>query len=136
MTRSQRPVLKKQFLAAFRKCGNITAAAEKAGLSDRKQHYRWLKSDPRYAAEFAEAEAEAIDALELEARRCAQIGWDEPVYQGGKQVGSIRKYSDTLLIFLLKGARPERYRERHDHQHGITESLADLIIESRKERAR
>lgn len=132
MTRSQVPLLKKQFLAAFRKCGNITAAAEKAGLADRRQHYRWLKSDPRYRAAFAEVEAEAVDALELEARRRAQIGWDEPVYQGGKQVGSIRRYSDTLLIFLLKGARPEKYRERHEHQHDVTESLADLIIASRQ----
>jgi hypothetical protein len=24
----------------------------------------------------------------------------------------VRKYSDTLLIFLLKGARPAKYRER------------------------
>jgi hypothetical protein len=131
MTRSQVPFLKKQFLAAFRKCGNITAAAEKAGLADRRQHYRWLKSDARYAAAFAEAEEEAVDALELEARRRAQIGWDEPVYHGGKPVGSIRRYSDSLLMFLLKAARPEKYRERHDHQHGVSESLADLIIESR-----
>jgi len=24
----------------------------------------------------------------------------------------VREYSDTLLIFLLKGLRPEKYRER------------------------
>lgn len=27
------------------------------------------------------------------------------------------EYSDTLLIFLLKGARPEVYRERADVRH-------------------
>ena len=43
-----------------------------------------------------------------------------PVYYQGKEVGQIRKFSDTLLIFLLKGARPETYRERHEHtgKHG------------------
>ena len=26
----------------------------------------------------------------------------------------VREFSDTLLIFLLKGAMPEKYRERHE----------------------
>ena len=30
----------------------------------------------------------------------------------GQVVGAVRKYSDTLLIFLLKSRRPEIYRER------------------------
>jgi hypothetical protein len=33
------------------------------------------------------------------------------VFQGGKQVGTVRKYSDTLLMFLLKGIRPQKWRE-------------------------
>ena len=41
-----------------------------------------------------------------------------PVYQGGKKVGSVRKYSDLLLIFLLKAAAPETDRDNyHDHRH-------------------
>ncbi|WP_162148545.1 hypothetical protein [Asticcacaulis sp. AC402] len=36
----------------------------------------------------------------------------EPVYHLGKTVGAIRKYSDTLAIFLLKAHAPEKYRER------------------------
>lgn len=38
-------------------------------------------------------------------------GVDEPVYQGGKMVGTVRKYSDTALIFYLKGNHPERYSD-------------------------
>jgi hypothetical protein len=64
----------------------------------------------------------AVGALEDEALRRAVEGVEEPVYQGGKQVGVIRKYSDALLMFLLKAARPEKYREnysiRHDGQSG------------------
>ncbi len=37
-----------------------------------------------------------------------------PVFQGGKHVGDIREYSDTLLQFLLKGERPEKFRERYE----------------------
>jgi hypothetical protein len=55
------------------------------------------------------------DQLEQEARRRAHDGVRKPVYQGGKRVGYIQEYSDTLLIFLLKGLRPEKYRERFEH---------------------
>jgi len=47
-------------------------------------------------------------------------GWEEPVFGSGGtgmgtvEVGAIRKFDSTLLIFLLKGARPEKYRERFD----------------------
>ena len=34
------------------------------------------------------------------------------MYQQGRKVGSIRRYSDRLLIFLLNGKRPEKYRNR------------------------
>ena len=54
----------------------------------------------------------AADLLEEEARRRAHDGVDEPVWFQGVQCGTVRKYSDTLLIFLLKGAKPDKYRER------------------------
>ena len=41
-----------------------------------------------------------------------QMGVDEPVFYQGAQCGAVRKYSDTLLIFMLKARRPEKYRER------------------------
>ena len=40
-------------------------------------------------------------------------GWEEPVgWYKGEAGGTVRRFSDTLLIFLLKGAAPEKYRER------------------------
>ena len=47
-------------------------------------------------------------------RRRAIEGVDKPVFHNGKVVGSIREYSDTLLIFALKGSMPSKYRERID----------------------
>lgn len=55
------------------------------------------------------------DRLEREAMRRAHEGVRKPVYQGGKRVGFIQEYCDTLLIFLLKGLRPEKYREWFEH---------------------
>ena len=106
---------KAAFLAALAEVGNITQAAEIAGL-DRKTHYIWMKNDPDYPALYEEAMEQAADRLEQEARRRAVEGVEEPVFYQGKQVGTIRKYSDTLLIFLLKGARPEKYAERYDQR--------------------
>ena len=53
-------------------------------------------------------------ALEDEAHRRAFDGTEEPVFHQGQECGSVRKYSDTLAIFLLKAHAPEKYRERQD----------------------
>ena len=55
-------------------------------------------------------ENRAVDALEDEAVRRAYEGVERAVTVAGQRE-IIREYSDTLLIFLLKGARPERYRD-------------------------
>jgi len=104
---------RKAFLAAFAEVGTITRAAEIAKVT-RQAHYLWMK-DPEYAEAFAQAEQQACDRLEQEARRRAVEGVEEPVFHRGKQCGVVRKYSDTLLIFLLKGAMPEKYKDRHAH---------------------
>jgi len=101
------------FLAAFAQLGTISHAAEAAGVS-RDDHYAWLKKDPDYPRLYAEAGERARESMVREARRRAIEGTEKPVYQGGKRVGTIRDYSDTLLIFLMKGAMPETYRERID----------------------
>jgi len=99
------------FLAAYAAIGNITDAA-KAVPIHRSRHYIWLKESTAYADEFESAKEEAVDALEAEARRRAVEGTVEPVFYQGNEVGAIRKYSDTLQIFLLNGARPEKYKYR------------------------
>lgn len=105
---------KRALLAAYAECGNVSQAARIAEC-DRTMHYDWMRDDADYAVAFAHAEGEAGDALERKARELAIDGWNEPVYQGGMKVGTKRKYSATLLIFLLKGARPEKYRDRVEH---------------------
>lgn len=59
-----------------------------------------------------------VVSLEAEARRRAMDGVDEPVYHKGEVVGHVRKYSDTLLIFLLKAHRPHKYRDNYKIEHG------------------
>ena len=94
------------FLLAFADTGTIRRAAELANIT-RNTHYDWLRGDEHYAAAFREAEEQAADTLEEEARRRAIEGVEEPVgFYMGKHGGTfIRRYSDPLLKFLLEGRR-------------------------------
>ena len=85
-----------------------------AGIG-RRTAYNWLEQDEQFQKLYAEAHEDALDLLEEEARRRGVDGVLEPVFQGGKKVGSIRKYSDNMLALLLKRKRPDTFRERHEH---------------------
>lgn len=147
------------FLAAYGQCAVITIAAKHAKIS-RRTHYDWMKNDPEYAERFRHAHEEAIDLLEAEALRRATRGVERPIMFGGKQVqlqdpkhpddeskqipGVMKEYSDVLLIFLLKGARPEKYRDRfevtgkvkHDMTiHETRESIQRISVDEQGLRA-
>lgn len=110
------------FIAALRKNGNITLAA-KAAKIDRKTAYNLRDSDEAFGDEWADALDEAADYLEEAARQRAVKGVTVEHYNGeGKCLYTETKYSDTLLIFLLKGARPEKFRERFEVSDWRTEA--------------
>ena len=99
------------FLAAYRETASITKAAERSKIH-RHSHYRWLEADPAYVLAFAEAQTEAAQLLEDEAIRRAHEGILTPVFYKGNPTGVMREYSDGLLMFLLRGFAPEKYRDR------------------------
>jgi hypothetical protein len=100
---------KRAFLAAYGETCNIGRAAKAAGI-DRQSHYDWLAADENYRQAFKAAREQAVDALEDEAVRRANEGVERAVTVAGERE-IVKEYSDTVLIFLLKGARPERYRD-------------------------
>lgn len=136
-TRAQLAQQKKAFLEAFRRCGIITRACEASGVA-RRTVYSWQEHDEHFLADFHEAETIATEVLESEMHRRAVEGVDKPVYQGGKLVGTVTEYSDTLLIFALK-ARDPKYREVSRHEHtgkdGEPLSLAVLLQRAREYKA-
>lgn len=123
-----------RFLAEYAKCGNILLAAKLAKI-ERAKHYDWLEADPDYESKFAVAHESAAEALEAEAHRRAVTGVQEPVWYQGQKCGHIRKFSDTLLIFLMKGAMPDKYAEfvRANIQHKIISRGPDLSILSEEQ---
>lgn len=104
-----------RFLKAFALTANKVKAAEIAGC-ERHLHQYWMNQEgeegDRYHGAYELAKAVAGELLESEATRRAVKGVEEPVFYQGEKCGEVQKYSDTLLIFLLKAARPEKYRER------------------------
>lgn len=99
------------FLAALAEVGVLTQAAQAAGV-DRSTVFRRRQDDPEFDAACVDAMEQAADKLEREARRRAVEGVEEPVYQGGKLVGTKLVYSDALLSLLLKGRRKQVFAER------------------------
>ena len=105
------PGRKKRWLEAFSISGNVWKACEDTGCS-RTAVYYWQEHDDKFAMEYRIAAEKATERLEEEARRRASDGVEKPVYQGGKLVGTVYEYSDTLLMFLLKARKPEKYKDR------------------------
>jgi hypothetical protein len=126
------------FLKALADTGIVSAAVEMAGTS-RTRVYELRKRDPAFAAGWEEAEERAADALEAEAWRRAVVGVQEPLVSGGKVVRdddgqpiAIRRYSDALMIALLKARRPDRFKDRAVVEHDITDGLADRLDAGRR----
>ncbi|WP_438997792.1 hypothetical protein [Candidatus Puniceispirillum sp.] len=99
------------FLDSLRVTGNVSAAARLVGRS-RASLYRMRRIDPDFASAWQDALEEAVDWLELEALRRAVEGIKEDRFSKGEIVGTITRYSDSLLMFLLKARRPWLYDRR------------------------
>ena len=51
------------------------------------------------------------------------------MYHRGKAIGAIREFSDTLLIFLLKGAKPSKYRDNWQGQSENEQTPEQILQE-------
>jgi hypothetical protein len=105
---------KRALLAAYVTCGRISQAASAANVQLRL-HYYWKKGDPVYLEAWQEAQEMVGEMLEDEARRRAHDGVIRTKFYKETIIAEEIEYSDALLIFLLKGAKPEKYRERFEH---------------------
>lgn len=86
------------FLKALRSGKSVTAAC-RIGRIARTAAYEWRKGDEAFAKAWDEAIEEGTDGLEDSAHTRA------------------KKSSDTLMIFLLKARRPDKFKERVLNEH-------------------
>lgn len=111
MPRSASNISARAFLKAYAQTANITKAAEAAKI-DRALHYRWLDKSEKYRAAFLEAERQAGDYLESVAVERATEGVLEPVFYQGRAVSAVRRYSDGVMMTLLRGFKPKRFSQK------------------------
>ena len=109
-------VQKQLFLNALTAGNSVRTAADAAGVTF-DEPYKWRATDPAFAARWQHAEEAGTDLIEEEAYRRAVTGVEKPVYRGGEVVGHVADYSDSMLMFLLKSRRPERYGRRRAKAH-------------------
>ncbi len=102
---------RKVFLKVLAKTGCVSASAKACGYQDTSTLQAFRRDNDDFADEWADAADAGADVLIEEARRRAVDGVLDPVFFKGAIVGHVRKYSDPLLQMLLRGARPDTYRE-------------------------
>jgi len=105
------------FLGAFAELGMVTAACEAAGIS-RDTAYQERQRDEAFALAWADVEERSTETMEAEAYRRAVTGTTKPLVSAGKHVCDVQEYSDSLLQFMLRARRPDRYRENVKVEHG------------------
>lgn len=130
------------FLAAFEERGTVIQACRAAGVG-RSTVYEERKRNQAFADAWAEVEEDTTEIMEREGYRRAVEGWIERQKFERNEAGElelveqVRKFSDTLLIFLLKARRPKVYRERIEHsgpgggplEHRVNLDLSKLTDE-------
>ncbi len=92
---------RRRFLETLAMTASVATAARASGIYVMKW-YRLRKSDPKFAAAWGEALDLGMRAIEDEVVRRAVHGHETPVFFQGKQVATVRKYSDHLLALLYR----------------------------------
>ena len=114
------------FINALRE-GYTVVGAAKLAKANRQSFYDFKNENEAFAGKWDVAYEEGTDLLEAEAHRRGVEGVSKPVYQGGKLVGHVQEYSDTLLIFTLKARRPGKYRDNIDVKHSGSIDLGQFV---------
>ena len=140
------PARQTTFLDALRDGETVVDAALKAGVN-RDAFYRRRKADTEFASAWDDAYERGTDKLEREAQRRAVEGVPDFKVGPGGQLVEMTRYSDTLLIFLLKARRPWKFRDNvrvehsgpaggpimTEHKQGLTlEAALELVAQRRQ----
>lgn len=91
--------------------GNCTRACEICKIS-REAVYWKRRNDKEFSQRYDEAMEQSTDVLEDEVVRRAFEGVQEGVYYQGDRVDLKTVYSDSLIQFMLRSRRPEKYKDR------------------------
>lgn len=124
------PKKRAKFLKSLAETGNVSEAAKSIGAS-RPGLYKARDLDENLARAWDSALETASDTLIAEVRRRGLEGFEEELHYQGELTGDVvTKYSDVLLIFLVKGLRPEFRDSKGVSVAVATEGRATVVFES------
>lgn len=121
----------KLFLKFFATGMTLIAAAKAAGYTDLTQVYKEQNTNPKFRDALQAAYIMRGDILEDIAFTRATVGWQEKtVRQGdnGTEITTKNRISERMLAMLLKGAKPDKYAERSQHDININAKVGIAII--------
>lgn len=102
---------REKFLTALKaENGLVATAAESCNLS-RTALYAWKNEDEDFSDAWDSIIEVTTETLEKEAWRRAHDGVDKDVFYQGEKIATETTYSDQLIMFLLRGRKPETYRD-------------------------
>lgn len=115
-TRSGKENWPEKFLKALCDIPNVTRACQKAKVV-RMTAYQLRKDNESFAKAWDDCIDAGIDNLEAAAMERARFGTPRAVWmkdENGvpKKVDTVTDYPESLVQFLLKAHRPDRYREK------------------------
>ena len=96
--------------------GNITRACELCKVT-RPAVYTKRDAEPEFAVRLALAVEEGSNVMMDEARRRAVEGVEEKVYWQGNAIDVKSTYSDALIQFMLRGLKPEIFKDRTSNEN-------------------
>jgi hypothetical protein len=111
VSRPTRARLQTCFLRHFQNCGSVSEAAARAGIA-RRTVQRWRTENPAFAARYGAVLAGRLEILEDLAMRRATVAERRPVLHRGKQVATVERHNDGMLMRLLARFDRARLRQR------------------------
>lgn len=104
------------FVKLVRSIGNVAVVAEKVGIGRTTVHNH-RKRHPEFDRQIGDAERMYKAWLEVTAEQRALNGVKRPVFYQGDVCGEVVEYDTTLLLKTLAAEIPEKWSERHRHEH-------------------
>lgn len=108
------PLLTDLFLEGVCRTNNVTQVCAEMNVS-RMMIYAMKAQDPVFRQRLYDAQTIGIDSWEDAAATRAFNGVDRKVFHQGIQIDTVKDYSDSIAITMLRGAKPERYATRTDN---------------------
>lgn len=123
------PQRQRAFLRALSETGSVRDACMRAQISTTSA-YRMRDRSVAFDRAWRRALAKVAPTIEQAAYERAVLGWDEPVWHGGKVVGHRRRYSDSLLRLLVTRGVGDGQRKDDEpvERHMATQEETDAML--------